>query len=511
MLILTTEQMKRAETLTNKVGLTYLEMMLNAGLRAYEYINAQFEMAGKSCVILCGNGNNAGDGFVVANKLSLIGCDVTIVFCNGEVKSKTAIEAQTLMNLTTMRKLYLNRDNQEILSQICAATVIVDAIFGTGFQGEIAAEVANLINYANDASGIKIALDIPSGINADSGECAQNHFCADVTLAFATLKPVHTIEDSKKFCGRVIVCDIGIPNDIAFIVKNDISLITAKVCTSIIPKRNQHTHKGNYGRLVNISGSADMCGAAIMSTTAGMRVGAGLTTLVSTRFVTGICAPQIIEATTYSLSANEIGGISDDEMTHLDNPLGKATACLVGCGMGDTRSTRRIVEYVINNTDCSLVLDADALNVIATDLTILNGIMVPTVITPHIGEMARLSALTVEQVQKNTMETARVFAHEHNVTVVLKANRTIIATPDGEIFQNTTGNAGLAKGGSGDVLAGMIAGLLAQGLSAKDASICGVFLHGLAGDDLAEQMSQYSILARDLLDQIPITLKSLDR
>lgn len=508
MQVLTTEQMKRAEALTNKAGLTYLEMMFNAGLRSYEFIQSQFSPT--NCVILCGCGNNGGDGFVVAKKMAEAGCAVTVVLCCGESRSKTAEEAYNMMVLPS-HVISAQDQPEQAQTALAGADVIVDAIFGTGFRGELDEHMATVVTWANAVKAARVSLDLPSGVNADTAEVSSVRFVPDITLAFAAYKPVHAHESAKQLCGRIVLLDIGIPNDIAFIVQNNITLINAKLCTSVIPKRNQHTHKGNYGRLVNIAGSSDMCGAAMMSTMGGMRVGAGLTTLVSTRYVTGLCAPQLMEATTFSLSSNERGGVCADDIEVIAPLLGRATACLVGCGTTASEHTRRIVEYVIRNADCGLVLDADALNVVSADLTILNDLAVPAVITPHIGEMARLAALTIEQVQRNVMETARSFAREHGVVVVLKTSRTIIASPEGEIFQNTTGNAGLAKGGSGDVLAGMIAGFLAQGMTALDAAVCGSYLHGLTADRLSERMSQYSMLARDLLDELPATLKSLDR
>lgn len=510
MLTLTTDQMKRAEALTNRAGLTYLEMMLNAGQKSYEYISTQFGKKNE-CLILCGNGNNAGDGFVIAKKLVEIGSKVTLVMCSGEISSKTAQEAYSFLHGTDIETLNVSADYAEIIQKIQNSQVIIDAVFGTGFKGELSAEISDIIKSANNSSAHKISLDIPTGINADTGENNGDYFCPNVTLVFGALKLAHTLDDIKKIFGKIVLCDIGIPNDIAFIVKNEITLISEELCKFIIPKRHQHTHKGNYGKFLNIAGSADMCGAAIMSTLAGMRVGAGLTTLATTRFVASIVAPSIMEATTFSLTANESGTMSSENIETIAEQLGKATACLVGCGMNSNESTKQIVKYIVENADCDIVLDADALNVISEDLTVLNNLSTSVIITPHVAEMARLTSLSVEQVQKNIMETAKTFAIEHGVIVVLKTNRTIIAVPNGDIFQNTTGNAGLAKGGSGDVLAGMIAGFLAQGMSASDACVCGVYLHGLAGDSLSQRMSQYSMLARDVIEEIPIVLKKLDR
>ncbi|MEG0895848.1 MAG: NAD(P)H-hydrate dehydratase, partial [Oscillospiraceae bacterium] len=299
------------------------------------------------------------------------------------------------------------------------------------------------------------------------------------------------------------------PMDIMFIAQNELKLIDKELVSSVLPKRSAKSHKGNYGNLLNICGSNNMGGAAMMVTLSAMRMGVGKTTLASTKCVIDRCCGNMMEAMTISLPQNSNGEIQSESIAVLNKSLKQSTACLIGCGLGCSKNTREIVEYVIDNADCPIILDADALNVISQDLTILNNLKTPAVITPHIGEMARLSALTIEEVQKSSMSIAKQFALEHNVTVVLKNYRTLIVTPKGEIFQNTTGNAALAKGGSGDVLAGMIASLIAQGISCKDAALAAIYIHGYCADRLVQRMSQYSVLARDLIEEIPFALKEV--
>ncbi|MEG0693746.1 MAG: NAD(P)H-hydrate dehydratase, partial [Oscillospiraceae bacterium] len=221
--------------------------------------------------------------------------------------------------------------------------------------------------------------------------------------------------------------------------------------------------------------------------------------------------PHLMEAMTIPLQEGTDGAISMNSINELTNLLNQSNTCLIGCGLSVTSNTKRMVEFVLKNTNCSLVLDADALNCIVNNVDFLKEAVNIPIITPHIGEMARLVGMSIQDVLDNSLNIARVFAKEYNVVVVLKNHKTIIATPTGEMFENTTGNAGLAKGGSGDVLAGMIAGLLTQGLSARDAAICGVYLHGDASDSLAQKMSLYSMLARDVINEIPYTLKQMNR
>lgn len=510
MQMLSVKQMKRAEKLTDRAGLSYEDMMHNAGVLSYQFITTRFTERLKKCVILCGNGNNGGDGFVVARKLFESGCNTTVVLCCG---TPTTEESMTMYNRLPeeCNVLFLEESGTEIVSEINTATLIVDAIFGTGFHGEVSEEIAKVLAFANETTATKVSLDIPSGILADSGECSNAHFTADVTIAFSAAKAAHRLEESKVYCGTVEVIDIGIPNDILFMVQNNVTLIGREMIQDMIPKRQPHTHKGNYGKLLNVAGSSSMCGAAMMSTMAAMRTGAGTTTLACPKSVAVTCAPYMMEAMTLHLPENGQGSLSADGIVELDKKLAVSTACLMGCGLSVNDDVIEIVEHIIQNARCSLVIDADALSCISTDLTMLNDINVPTIITPHMGEMARLTALTIEEVTNDIFNTASSFAKEHEIVVVLKGYNTVIATPDGDVFQNSTGNAGLAKGGSGDVLAGMIAAFLAQGMEAKEAAICGVYLHGMTADRLDETMSQYSMLARDIINEIPHTLKEIER
>ncbi len=224
-----------------------------------------------------------------------------------------------------------------------------------------------------------------------------------------------------------------------------------------------------------------------------------------------MAAPHLMEAMTLPLEEDFFGAISYTSINWIDDALKDKTACLIGCGLSVTPDTKQLVYSVIKNTDCNLVLDADALNCISSNVDILKELKQVAIVTPHIGEMARLTSLSIEEIKRDMCKTAKDFANTYKVIVVLKGSKTVIATPEGKLYQNTTGNVGLAKGGSGDVLAGMIASFLAQGLSPQDAAICGVYVHGYAADILANRMSTYSMLARDVIDEIPYALKKMDR
>lgn len=511
MIVLTTKQMKKVEQLMNQTGLSYLDMMQNAGLAAFRYVSEKTQIGKKRCVVLCGNGNNAGDGFVFAREYYENGGEVSVVLCCSTPQTPESLQMFQVLQAYPIEIINLAVNPDMVKERIDEAHIIIDAIYGTGFHGELSSGMGSVIDYVNDSDVTRVALDIPSGVNADTGEFGDTYFKAGVTLCFAAPKPAHVNEESKKCCGNIRICDIGITKSVIYMVHNNALMVTQDMVLSYLPVRDPKSHKGTYGKLLNVCGSIAMSGAAMMSTLSALRMGAGTTTLAAPKSVTSMCAPYMMEAMTLPLPETESGTISASATRELELILKTKTACLLGCGLANTPDVRKVVEYVITNAECPLILDADALNVIAQNVNILKSLKSTAILTPHIGEMARLTGLTIDEVQKNLFKTANTFANEYQVVVVLKEHHTVIATPDGDLYQNTTGNAGLAKGGSGDVLAGMISALVAQGITPEGAAVSGVYLHGLLSESLSEDMSQYSMLARDLIEEIPYVLKKLDR
>lgn len=515
MIVLTVEQMKRAEMLTDTIGLSYKDMMKNAGLMAYKYVYSNYEIKQKECVVLCGNGNNAGDGFIVAARLAESGSKVSVIMCSGTPKTAESMEMfQHICGLNVEIIDISSGDGLQIkkaATKISSSYIIIDAVFGTGFCGELTDVLKTLFNIVNAACDNIISLDVPSGVNADTAECGLSCIKPSVTLVFAARKPVHTVANAEDICGKIAVLNIGIPEDVLRMVMDNVVLLNSDLIKKQLPKRNPKAHKGDFGKLINVSGSARMCGAAMMSTLAAMRSGAGRTTLASAKCVTATCAPHMMEAMTFPMEQTREGTIAAKNLEIIGAEINSSSVCLLGCGLSVSDDIKTLVNYIIENAECALVIDADALNCISINIDILSKIKVPAVITPHVGEMSRLMGLSIEQVLENFVDNAREFAKKYNITVVLKGHNTIVATPKGDIFENTTGNVGLAKGGSGDVLAGMIASFVAQGMSTESAAVCGVYLHGMAADFLAETMSTYSMMARDVIDAIPVVIKKLGR
>lgn len=511
MLVLTTAQMKEVERQTDLAGVSYKDMMENAGTVSYNYLKMRYQIDDKNTLIICGSGNNGGDGFVLARKISENGGKAVVAMACGSPKTELAILNFGKLSDTSVGIIDISNDFELAKQYIDSAQIIVDAVFGTGFHGEPEAHVSEIFSYLNDSNKVKVSLDVPSGINADSGKSGEHCVNADITLAFGAEKPVHSNVLSKISCGVTEVLDIGIPYEVIIKVLNSVIPITGEMVSALLPKRAKESHKGSFGKLLNISGSINMTGAAMMSTMAAMRCGAGTTTLATTRSVANRVAANMMEAMTLPLPETVDGSIASSAGKAIDKVLPDMTGILMGCGLSCTPDVKRIVDLVLKNTYCNLVLDADALNCVGDDLDMFKDLRVTPIITPHIGEMARMCSLTIAQVKESAKDIAKLFAKDNNVIVVLKSDKTIIATPTGELFENTTGNPCLAKGGSGDVLAGIIASFVAQGFEPQNAAICGVYLHGLAADMLVEEMSEYSVLARDLIDKLPYALKKLGR
>jgi len=510
MLTLTTAQMKRAEELADRQGLSYAQMMENAGAMLFKYLTARYELRERSCAILCGSGNNGGDGLVLARlMLQSGGKRPTVLLCAGEPRTPLA-KANYQAFLAAGGQALDAGDIPNSCAALQSSQLIVDAVFGTGFHGELPSPADRIISCANASQATRVAVDIPSGMNADTGETGRVCFAADVTLALAACKGAHRRLPRGQGCGLVEVLDIGIPTEVILSVCSEAAPITKELVQSILPRRRPDSHKGDYGRLLLLCGSRRMCGAAMMAALAALRSGAGLTTLAAPEGVAMRVAPHLMEAMTLPLPEGGDGTLSVRAAAALSPLVRAADACGAGPGLSRGEGVRTAVEALLREAKGTLVLDADALNCLSEEPSLLDLAAKPPILTPHPGEMARLCGMTVPQVTENAASVARLFAKEHRAIVVLKGHRTIVASSE-EIYENTTGNSGLAKGGSGDVLTGVISALAAQGLPPRDAALAGVYLHGLAADLLKPEMSEYTMLARDVIGALPAAFLSLER
>ena len=506
-LTVTNEQMKAAEDKANKLGISYMKLMKNAGEACFGRITKILgDVAEKTFVILAGRGNNGGDGIVIADMLTEARASAILVFVEDLPKSETARQCYSLYERTVSSTLYVHRKDV-VKRALENSDAIIDCVFGTGFRGELEESVSDLFAFINEKClGVKISVDVPSGINSDTGEIAENAFRPDYTITLGAIKKGLYSHPAFECCGTLMLADIGIPPDCYDICE---ALLTDDSIREFLPVRPRVSNKGTYGRLLNISGSACYTGAALLSTDGALRMGVGLCVLATPTRVINAIAAAVPETVYLPLEQDFDGFVTDQAINAVEKELRspKLSAVLVGCGLGNTESTRKLTEYVIRNADCPVIIDADGLNSISGNINVLKESKKGVIVTPHPAEFARMTKKTVEEVQSDRITAARTFSVNYGCITVLKGVNTVISSPDGHTLINTTGNPGLAKAGSGDVLAGMTASLAAQGTGLLYAAALAAYFHGLAADHLAKKNGLCAILPRDIPGALPEILK----
>jgi NAD(P)H-hydrate epimerase len=489
MRVLNSAQMREADRRTiEDIGISSLVLMENAGRQVVAAMEAMHaDLAERRVAVLCGRGNNGGDGFVVARTLLQRDVDVS-VFLLGRVSdvrgdARTNLEILGHLGLTVVEV----GDSQawELhFTEVCDCNLIVDAIFGTGLNAPVSGLIQSVIADVN-ASGIPVvSIDLPSGLSADSPEPPGDSIDAGLTVTIAAPKLPLVLPPGENRAGDVVIADIGIPASVLDAVEGPrIALLTRPAMRELITPRTPDSHKGDYGRILVVAGSRGKTGAAHLAAIGALRSGAGLVTVATPASSQAVVAAMAPEYMTEGLAEAD-GGLAPDAV---DRVLDLARDVIaIGPGLGQAAATREFVMRLVDRGTTPLVIDADGLNAFGADPDRLSGREGrDVIITPHPGEMGRLIGMSTDEVQANRLGVARNFAASHRVYVVLKGHRTIIATPDEKIFINPTGNPGMATGGTGDILTGMIAAWLAQLLDAEAACKVAVYLHGLAGD-LAE-------------------------
>ncbi len=502
----TQEQMRAIERRAIAGGLSARRLMENAGTAAANVI-MQAMGAPRETVILCGKGNNGGDGLVIARKLRENGYSVTVVLTAGEPDAAPADEV--FADCGDIPCIRVEAEPYRAAAAVTDAGVVVDAVYGIGFRGTLPSAVAHLFSLAKDNNKRTFAVDIPSGLACDGEHRDERTFCAEMTLTFTASKPALTMPENASVCGKVKVLDIGISQtDIQSILAADVlNWADIKRC---FPPRERDTHKGSFGHLLMVCGSYGMAGAVMLAAKAALRCGVGLLTVALPQSIYPMVATAVPEAVFLPLPETEEGTLSMAALAPLRRALKGKTALLIGPGLGRGDAVDRLLGALLCQADCPVLLDADGLNALAMHIDMLETVHAPCVLTPHPGEMARLIGADTTAVQVDRAGVASSFAKRHGVTLVLKGHRTLIATPH-TLRENPTGNPGMATGGSGDVLAGMIASLLAQGLKPADAAAAGVYLHGLAGDRAAQRLSQHGMLPSDMIAELGGLFLTLER
>ncbi len=450
---------------------------------------------GKKFVILCGKGNNGGDGYALALRLRDTFENVVCISVFGDVpKTEDALYFYELCQKKSIAIIDCERDFDVASEKITDADVITDAIFGTGFSGEIKKDsiCARIIELSNSNPAYRLSADIPSGIDAEYGSASAISFCAHRTVSFAKGKPGMYSYGARELCGEIEIAEIGISDSVFENFNTKYEVSDKKLILSSLPARHQNSSKGSYGKLLIIAGSKDMPGAAHLACLGALRMGAGLVCLASEDSVLNIIKGRLSEPVYLPVVD------TDEDTQKLIEYAKSCSAVLIGCGLGTgERVTKRVCE-LIRSISVPIILDADGINAISGNINVLSEAKCNIVLTPHPLEFSRISGLSVSEIQKNRIKSALDFSLKHSCTLLLKGAGTVIAEKGERVTINTSGNSALSKGGSGDVLAGMIASLLAQGASCGDAAVCGAYLHGLAGDALSEELSQYGVLPSEI-------------
>ncbi len=513
MIVVTAEEMREMDRLTiQKHGIPSLALMERAGECVAAAIFERFlAPAKKGVLIVAGKGNNGGDGFVIARLLrkKRIPCEVALLAMHKELSPDAAHNCGAFRKLKGKVTEIAEGGSAGLERMIAGKGLLVDAILGTGIKSEVRGLYAGAIDLMN-ASGVPIvAVDIPSGLDTDRGTPLGTAIQAEMTVSLGYPKLGQVIHPGVEFVGDLVVADIGIHSLAVDAVAPACELLTREEISWLVPRRGADTHKGTYGHLVVVAGARGKTGAAILACRAAMRAGAGLVTLAAPRSLNGIFASSLVEVMTEPLRANpaeEIDELTAEEWAAL---LERKNALLFGPGMGVNDATRNMLRWLLRNLEIPWVIDADGLNNLALDLERLQRAKTPPILTPHPGEMARLLGSTTTAINQNRVAMAREFAAKHRCYLVLKGARSILATHDGKIFINSTGNPGMASGGMGDVLAGMLAALLGQGLNPEDAMRLAVFLHGFVGDRVADQKGDVGLIASDIIDDLPAGMSAI--
>jgi NAD(P)H-hydrate epimerase len=515
MKVATAEQMQELDRKSIEVfRIPGIVLMENAGRGLAEVITSTFpDIRRKKIAIISGKGNNGGDGFVIARHLLNQGIPVK-VFLLTDPKSLRG-DAESNFNIFQRMKgevipVPSSKDYQKIKKSLEYFDLLIDGIFGTGLDAEVRGYYREVIEHLNSLQKPIVSIDIPSGLDANTGKPLGTAIRASLTVTFGLPKVGHLISPGSDYVGTLKVIDIGIPKRLVEEEKIQTHLLEYEEIRRwlSIPRR-PNTHKGDYGHLLVIAGSVGKTGAAAMACEAALRMGAGLVTLAIPKSLNPIMEVKLTEVMTEPLPETPKQTLSLRAFNAILRLCENKKAVIIGPGIGTYKETLSLVLKLIKTLDLPIILDADGLTSLATQPKTLLATKQPIILTPHPGEMARLMRSTIKEVQEDRIGVSRNFSQSHHLYLVLKGHRTLIATPKGEVFVNPTGNPGLASGGTGDVLTGMIGGLICQGFDILPSLQTSVYLHGLAGDGVTQELGEKSLVATDLIKKLPSLLQGM--
>jgi len=511
MKIVSVREMRKIDRIAIKeLGIPGVVLMENAGQSVVSAMEDYFEMdTVTELTVVCGKGNNGGDGFVVSRYLLNQGkyVDIFIIGDEKDIKGDAKKNLDILKGIGVKPKTIRSaKDLKELSLSLLHSEIVVDAIFGTGFKGEIAGISSKIVVDINESGLPIVSVDTPSGIDSNTGQVSGVAVKADMTVTMGLPKMGQFLYPAKNYVGELYVADIGFPEQVIDKVSPMGTLVDKDVIKRFIPWRASNSHKGAFGRILIIAGSTGMTGAAAMTANSALRAGAGLVYLAIPEHLNPILEEKCTETITIPVSETAKGSIGLEAYKQIMEQVSNVDVLAIGPGMSRNAETQKLIRKVVKDAAIPLLVDADGINAFEGYTDILKKRKKPTILTPHPGEMARLIESSARKVDSNRLEIAQRYASKWGIILVLKGVPTIISKYDGAYWLNNYANSGLATGGSGDVLSGLIIGFLAQKTSPLAAAVSGVYIHASAGEILKEKMGEHSIIASDLLDAIPAAI-----
>lgn len=520
LLVASTDEIKKCDSYAIDVlGIPGILLMENASQGVVQSILTKYgSVCGKKIFVFCGGGNNGGDGLAVARKLFGMKADVYIFLLvdpeklRGDAKAnyEIALRIQKNKRQNDVFEIKTLKDVKE-LEKYPKPDLVIDAIFGVGFKGKVQGLFYDVIQWINIEGHYTVSVDIPSGLNGDTGEIEGIAVKADLTATMGLAKIGLMLNIGKIIAGKIQVIDIGIPNFVYELMGIKTYYLESSDIKKRLPVRPFNAHKYSCGKIFALVGSPGLTGAATMSTLSAMKVGAGAVIAGIPKSLSPILEMKLTEVMKLPLPETNEHTISWSALDPIKEYIDWSDVIIIGPGLSKNQETKQVILNVIKNLNKKAVIDADGLYALVDNLDVLKGLHNEIVLTPHLGEFSRMTNLPVEKIEREKIDIARNFAIEHGVVLVLKGDTTVIANSEGEIFINSTGNPGMATAGSGDVLTGMIAGFMGQGLNATDAAICGVYLHGLAGDLARDKLGELPMMAMDILNAIPDAIRKVTK
>ena len=507
--ILTPKQMGEAEQASVKLGRSLSDLMKKAGEElGKEVLAFASEKMLRNVVILIGNGNNGGDGSVCANFLVEAGIIPTVVKMCGNPKTELSIAVFNDLHQSIPIKSCDDIEFDEIIDN---SEIIVDCVFGTGFHGDIREKNIHAFEKILMSKAYKIGCDVPSGVNSANGYVSKGTISCIKTVTFHRAKLGMFLSPAKDYCGEIVVKDIGIPDGWESFIDGTIQKPNSDEIRPLLPVRNRNSHKGTYGKLMLVCGCENYMGAALISSSSALRSGVGICNLCTPKSVASALVSAMPECVLTGLTADDNGFISSENIDRLVLLSKSSSAMVLGCGLGISENTKRLVFELIKKVECPMILDADGINCLSEHIDVLKEKQGEIILTPHPAELARLCDVSLSDLLIDRFGYSKIIADKYDVIVHAKGTQSMTVTPSGKCFITDFGNTALAKGGSGDMLAGLIGSFVAQGVSSEKACLLASCLMGTTAETLADENSERGIIARDIINAFPKVLKEWEQ